>query len=184
MKLIATAISAGILCASINVSAEQFNVQPRAGLWQSESQVLIDGVDVVAQVKAMQEQMMAQLPEEARQAAGLSAPSQDDLTCLSQEQADAAQDVDQWLEQLSQEGCQINKVSQTANSIEFKATCDGSSGVTGEYTGRMLAENSKSWSMTMQGMGSMGFGGNPVKQEISVSGKWLKDDCGNVPVEE
>lgn len=185
MKFIATIVSASVLSSAAFVSAETFKVHPRAGLWQSDTTLLIDGVDVLAEVAAMQQQMMANLPESAREAAGMNdMGASEDLTCITKEEAEAVHNVDDWLDQLSQDGCQFNKTGETANTVTLKASCDGSGGFTGEYTGKLVSKDDKSWTMKMEGSGSMGPGGPSVSQEFSVSSTWLSADCGNVSPEE
>lgn len=168
--------------------AEAFNTQPRAGLWQSDVKLIIDGRDILAEVKAMQEQLMANLPASAREAMGKSGMmpnmNNDTLSCITPQQAADAKDIDHWLGQASQEGCDVQETDRSKNTVGIKVSCDGSGGYTGEYTGTLSVESEKSWSMTLQGKGTMGDGGPEVAQDISVNGTWISDDCGDVNPEE
>jgi len=185
MKYPRIALITVVLAGSIsqNIVAEAFKAHPKAGLWQSDAQLLIDGVDVLAQMQALQEQMLARLPESARQEAKKSMGN-DNLSCISQAQAEEAKDIDKWLQQVSQEGCQLQKTGETATSVDLTVQCDGSSGYSGQYSGKLVAKDDKSWTMTMNGKGTMSGGSKPVTQQISVTGTWLAADCGDVDADD
>lgn len=190
MKNIAlsTIISLFTLGFCLQLHAEDFNVQPRAGLWQSDVTLLIDGKDVLAEVRALQQQLMANLPQSARAAAGMDAMmgemDTETLSCITREQANQAKNIDQWIDQIAQEGCQINETSRSSNSIALQIQCDGSAGFKGSYQGKLTVQSEKAWTMTMQGKGSLGMGGPQAQQDITVSGKWVADDCGDIAREE
>ncbi len=185
---LSTLVSLFILGTCLCAHAEDFDVQPRAGLWQSEVQLLIDGKDILAEVRALQQQMMANLPESARNAPGMSdmmnGMDEDTLSCITKEQAQEAKSIDQWLNQVEQDGCQVSETGRSKNSLALKVSCDGSAGFSGSYDGQLSVESEKAWTMTMRGKGTMGMGGPQVEQDITVKGKWLSDDCGKVSPEQ
>jgi len=174
--------------------AADFKVKPRPGLWKTETKVLINGVDMMAQIEATRKQMMANMPPEARarmEAAMPPTPQSEELECLTQAQIDKITDPVSWFkEQEGLSNCAFEVTHQSAHKIQFKGTCKatgkGAESFSGTLSGEFSASSDTAWRMEMKGKGMVpGPNGQPqsVTQNVTSKGTWQKSDCGNVKPE-
>lgn len=169
--------------------AQGFETQPLPGLWEQQSQVLVDGQDMMAAMRQMQSQMLQALPPEQRaQAQAMMArqvgPSGRTRQCLS------AQDVARWSDPKAaladamkdQSTCTADLAPVSGNTLRFKVHCAKGEGMSGDFDGEFTVLDSKSWKYTMQGRGNMPQGmpggARTVPIQVSGTGHWLAADCG------
>ncbi len=187
--------SVAIAAALPAAHAQKLAPLPQAGLWEQQFRLVVDGQDVIAQMNAMREQVLAQLPPERRQqmeealARHGAAAGSDGATarhCLT------PRDVAQWSDPKQalarslrgQRHCTAEVVSVVGSSVNFTGRCNDAHGLDGDFTGTYTQADPKHWTYTMQGRGRMP-GGDPGAAPVAIegrgTGRWIGADCGDVP---
>ncbi len=198
---------AAVLLAFLNPAAlaQKLSVTPTPGLWENSMTIKMNGVDMMATMRAAQAEALkelANLPPAQRaeiekmmgQAlAGAGAPQQ---SCLTPEQARVAADPKALLRQMTEEGgadqeCRFELVSVSGNTLKLRGTCKPEDGWNGVVDGSMTLHDAKRWSSRFSGQGrmqgemmpGMAAPGGRVEMLMEGSGRWLAANCGSVAPE-
>lgn len=130
----------------------------KAGIWQSQHQLWIDNVDVIADLKQQQQGLIGFLPK-AQQAKVQQMVQQKDPSktkqCLPNAQAKTLktpQDYQKWLKQKLPK-CQLSLQGQQANQLRFAGHCNGQQGYTGSVSAQVQIHNSTQLTLQVQGQG-------------------------------
>jgi hypothetical protein len=209
---LATLALASLSSLTTAAHAQKLSVTPAPGLWESTMSLKLNGVDIMAGMKAAQAEAMKQLKdmppaqraemEKMMQQAlgGAGAPLQ---SCLTPEQARMAADPQALLRQMTEgedaeQACRFELQSVSGNTMKLRGTCKPEDGWNGVVTGTMTQHDPKRWSSRYSGQGRMqgdampGMPGMPgmsankgaqVEMLMESSGRWLAADCGQVAPE-
>ncbi len=190
MKSILLPGSALLLCVSLSLplSATPFTVQPKAGYWQGQYQVLVNGQDLIAQLQQLQQGMLSKLPAEQRQlvAAMLpKTPSTAVAECLSQTQVEQLKTPEQWLQRARRllPNCQLQLTGQQANGVSVSGNCKNQRGYTGTLQGQLQLVSAQQMQLNMSGQGQYQMAGLPAAQQGPVqfnlrgTSRWLRAEC-------
>lgn len=167
---------------------QPFTVQPIAGYWQGQYQVLVNGQDLIAQLQQLQQGMLSKLPPEQRQlvAAMLpKTPATEVAECLSQTQVEQLKTPQQWLQRARQllPNCQLQLTGQQANGVSVSGQCKNQRGYTGSLQGQLLLLTPRQMRLDLQGQGKYQLAGLPAAQQGPVQfnlkgdSRWLRAEC-------
>lgn len=161
--------------------AEALKVVPKAGLWQQDVKVLINGEDIMVKAVAAQKQMLDKLPPAQRAAMEQQLAASGALG--SQKQCVTAADIQKMTAQSewTDEQCKYRKLRETASTVEFSARCEAAQGYAGDLKGTMTVVDAEHWNMVMDGSGTLTSGataGQTMTQHSEIKARWLGADCG------
>lgn len=133
-------------------------LQPQTGHWRSQHQVLVNGQDILQQMKALQQQMLAAVPAEQRALVAGMMPKKDLSTaqeCLTATEVALLKTPEQWLARAKQQlpRCQLQLTGSTTNSVSVKGQCQDQGGYTGSLQGTVTLKTPQWMQMNMQGTG-------------------------------
>lgn len=175
--------------APVQAQAQGFKTQPLPGLWEQQSQVLVDGQDMLAQLRRLQSQILQSLPPQQREQAQAMMARHTGTPGLSR-QCLSAQDAAKWSDPKAaladsmkgQSNCTSEVSPVVGDTVKFKVRCEKGKGISGDFDGEFTMLDSKSWQYTMQGRGNLpaGMPGNTSTVPIQAHGQghWLSADCG------
>lgn len=179
-------LSSSCLFCSLYSHASQ--LQPQTGLWRSQHQVLVNGQDILQQMKALQQQMLAAVPAEQRALVAGMMPKKDLSTaqeCLTAAEVALLQTPEQWLNRAKKDlpRCQLQLTGSTANSVSVKGQCQDQGGYTGSLQGTVTLKTPQWMQMNMQGTGQykMPLPGQAqngdVQFQLSSDSRWQSASC-------
>ena len=179
-------LSCSTFLASFHSHATQ--LQPQTGLWRSQHQVLVNGQDILQQMKALQQQMLAAVPAEQRALVAGMLPKKDLTTaqeCLTAAEVALLQTPEQWLSRAKKDlpRCQLQLTGSTTNSVSVKGQCQDQGGYTGSLQGTVTLKTPQWMQMNMQGTGQykMPMPGQAqngdVKFTLSSDSRWQSANC-------
>lgn len=133
-------------------------LQPQAGHWRSQHQVLVNGQDMLQQMKSLQQQVLAAVPAEQRALVAGMLPKKDLSTaqeCLTAAEVAMLKTPAQWLARAKQQlpRCQLQMTGSTPNSVSVKGLCQDQGGYTGTLQGTVTLKTPQWMQMQMQGTG-------------------------------
>jgi hypothetical protein len=175
----------------------QIRPAPELGLWESTSKMLVNGRDVMADMRDAQTKMLEKMPPDRRaqfeammkaQGGGMSDTHQE---CL------VAKDLEKWAKpearlrdaERDARHCTFEPVSAGGSKLEFKGRCADPEGFTGDVTGSFTMQSAKAWNFVYTGKGTMagrtGKGGQarpaaPVEMRVESNARWVSANCGAV----
>lgn len=163
-------------------------LQPQTGHWRSQHQVLVNGQDILQQMKALQQQMLAAVPAEQRALVAGMMPKKDLSTaqeCLTAAEVALLKTPEQWLARAKQQlpRCQLQLTGSTTNSVSVKGACQDQGGYTGSLQGTVTLKTPQWMQMNMQGTGQykMPLPGQAqngdVKFTLSSDSRWQSASC-------
>ena len=163
-------------------------LQPQTGLWHSQHQVLVNGQDILKQMKALQQQMLAAVPAEQRALVAGMMPKKDLSTaqeCLTAAEVALLKTPEQWLARAKQQlpRCQLQLTGSTTNSVSVKGQCQDQGGYTGSLQGTVTLKTPQWMQMNMQGTGQykMPLPGQAqngdVQFTLSSDSRWQSNSC-------
>jgi vacuolar-type H+-ATPase subunit E/Vma4 len=181
----------GVWVASGSASAQSLKPAPEAGSWQVRNQLLVNGKDVLAEMRKAQLEALKNLPTEQRaQAEALLEKSagEGERECLTAKDLEGWSDPRQRLAQMERDApsCKFDLDSINGPTLKFKGRCSQSDGFTGEVTGGMTMTSARAWTASYTGKGRMADvkvgnkvePGAPVEIKSSATGSWLGAECG------
>lgn len=160
----------------------------KAGVWQSQHQLWIDNVDVIADLKQQQQGLIGFLPK-AQQAKVQQMVQQKDPSktkqCLPSAQAKTLktpQDYQKWLKQKLPK-CQLSFQGQQGNLLRFGGHCNGQQGYTGTVSAQLQVHNSTRLTLQVQGQGKAlvpGYSDGRSQSQFRVhsDASWTGASCG------
>ncbi len=163
-------------------------LQPQTGLWHSQHQVLVNGQDILKQMKALQQQMLAAVPAEQRALVAGMMPKKDLSTaqeCLTAAEVALLKTPEQWLARAKQQlpRCQLALTGSTTNSVSVKGQCQDQGSYTGSLQGTVTLKTPQWMQMNMQGTGQykMPMPGQTqngdVQFTLSSDSRWQSNSC-------
>lgn len=184
---------------SVGLSAESIRPQPEPGLWRSEARTLINGQDLVAQMRAAQQQALEGLPAEQRAQMQSMLESQGDpgvqTECITADQAAKMADPQAILAEAREQmqNCDIEIDQASDSTLSFTGRCEGNEGFTGDMQGELTMVSSREMRSRFTGNGvyemdiadmppgQPGMDGGPVEIQHSETTRWVAEECGAVP---
>ncbi|HAT40858.1 MAG TPA: hypothetical protein DCS87_03925 [Rheinheimera sp.] len=160
----------------------------KAGVWQSQHQLWIDNVDVIADLKQQQQGLIGFLPK-AQQAKVQQMVQQKDPSktkqCLPSAQAKTLktpQDYQKWLKQKLPK-CQLSFQGQQGNLLRFGGHCNAQQGYTGTVSAQLQVHNSTRLTLQVQGQGKAlvpGYSDGRSQSQFRVhsDASWTGASCG------
>jgi vacuolar-type H+-ATPase subunit E/Vma4 len=177
--------------ASAAASAQSLKPAPELGSWEVRNQLLVNGKDVLAEMRRAQQEALKNLPAEQReQAQALLEKSANDgqRECLTDKDLEGWSDPRQRLAQMERDApsCKFDLDGVAGPTMQFKGRCSQSDGFTGEVIGSMTMTSARVWTASYTGKGRMADvkvgdkvePGAPVEIKSSATGRWLGADCG------
>lgn len=183
--LAALALSAAALPA-----AAQLSPKPDLGLWETRTRIIVNGRDMLADMRVAQEAMMKSLPPaeraqmaEAMKAQGGGAPSETDQMCIDAKSLADWSDPKARLREMEQDmpGCKFEQMSMSGSTMQFKGRCADPQGFTGDMLGTMTMKGSRAWTSVYTGKGQSE--GRPMDMRVESNSRWLAASCGAVKPE-
>ena len=182
-------LAAVLLCAQPALASDQFAVQPKAGFWQGSHQVLVNGQDLLGDLDALQQKMLANLPPEQRQLVASMLPKKQlkqSSECLTPAQVAQLTTPAQWLARARQQlpNCQLQLTGQTKNSVSVQGNCKNQRGYTGTVVGELQLVSDSLMKMQMRGQGQYQLAGvkaseqqGPVQFDLTAESRWQGSQC-------
>lgn len=190
---------AALCLSSTAAQAQSISPQPEAGLWRSEAATLINGQDLQAALRASQEDMFKDLPEEQRailrEALGNAEEVGVDMECISAEEASSLTNPQQLIESARKDmpECTLEVEEASESSLRITGNCAGSDGFNGDMHGELTMVSAREMRTRFTGQGVMQLEaeqapenlqqmatGEPVNIEHSEKSTWVSADCGDV----
>ena len=172
-------------------------VKPKAGLWEHQAKISLNGNDVLAGMAAARAKMMERMTPEQRammeaQMAkqGIQGDQRISKSCVTEAELakiNSPEDVVKMLNDNSEDqNCVYTATQSSAKEIKFHGVCKaGAQGFNGDINGVMAIDSPTAWTMTATGKGTMTMtaegGAQPMNMESTIQSKWLGADCGDVP---
>ncbi len=131
---------------------------PKAGLWQSQNQLWIDGRDVVSELKQQQQSFIGFLPK-AQQAQVQQMIKQRDPTlvkqCFTPQQVSGLTTPTAYLRLAQQRlpKCQLRLLKREANQLFFAGQCQNQHGFTGALSGTLQVQAANRLHLSLVGTG-------------------------------
>ena len=180
------ALSLALVAAAPALLAQTLQTLPLPGLWEQKFEMLVDGRDVMAQMRSAQAQLLAALPpEQRRQMQALlqlhGAGDGSVRQCLPAADVARLADAQQALAQAmrGQQHCTSDVVSVVGSTVNFEGRCTDPNGMTGSFAGSHTQRDARHWVYALQGSGRMaGAGRATVAFAGKGTGRWIGADCG------
>ncbi len=171
--------------------AQSLKPAPELGSWEVRNQLLVNGKDVLADLRRAQQEALKDLPVEQRaqaQAVLEKSASQGQRECLTDKDVEGWSDPRQRLAQMERDApsCKFDLDGVTGSTLQFKGRCSQADGFTGDVNGSMTMTSARAWTASYTGKGRMADikvgdkvePGAPVEIESSATGRWLGAECG------
>ncbi len=191
MRRIIQVVAVVAWVASGAASAQSLKPAPELGSWEVRNQLLVNGKDVLADLRKQQQEALKDLPVEQRaqaQAVLEKSASQGQRECLTDKDVEGWSDPRQRLAQMERDApsCKFDLDGVTGSTLQFKGRCSQADGFTGDVNGSMTMTSARAWTASYTGKGRMADikvgdkvePGAPVEIESSATGRWLGAECG------
>lgn len=170
----------------------QLSPAPELGLWETKSQMLINGRDPMADMRKAQAEMMKNMPPEqrAQMEAALKTQGAAERDCVT------AKDLADWtnpaarLREMEEDmpNCKLQPLASSGATLQFKGRCNDPQGFSGDITGSFTMNGPRAWSSVYTGKGKMADAelmgqkarGGAIEMRTESSGRWLAASCGAV----
>tara|TARA_R110000751_G_scaffold23794_1_gene65475 strand:- start:1629 stop:2231 length:603 start_codon:yes stop_codon:yes gene_type:complete len=190
-KLLLAALLLALPCLS---SAANLQPNPKPGLWLSEENTLVNGRDILQELKEMRQAMMKSLPKDQRAHARAILGDDDPSSkhkCFTPEMAAALTTPEAILAEANQQmpECEFTTQQTSGNSLQFSGQCNDPEGFIGDMHGAVEIVSSTEIKSTFQGTGSYkpptgmlrdGKDRSDITMENTSVSHWVADDCGTV----
>jgi hypothetical protein len=198
----AMAPALALTLATADAHAQRLSVTPQPGLWEIDNKITYNGVDLFAQMRSMQAEMLRQLPADQRAMAEqmmreqMQAMSGQSRDCVTAEEARELADPKRLVERMNEpdeEGtldCRHELVSVSGNTMQVRGQCAPQDGWNGQTQGTMTLHDARRWSSRFTGTGRLRGEATampgipnpagPVEFAVVSSGRWVAASCGDV----
>jgi hypothetical protein len=176
--------------ASSAAHAQSLKPAPELGQWEVKNQLLVNGKDVLADMRKTQLEALQKLPPDQRaqlQAALDQSANDTQRECLTDKDLEAWSDPRQRLAQMERDApsCKFALDSVSGPTLKFTGRCSQSDGFTGDVSGSMTMTSARAWTASYTGKGRMADvkvgdkvePGAPVEIKSSATGRWLGAQC-------
>lgn len=195
----AAVLGVALAASASPAGAQTLSPAPKLGLWETQASVLVNGKDVMAGVRKMQEEMLKQLPPAQRQQMAAMMGSQAGAMAGGKTQqcvvaADAARFTrpDQAMAEMQRNAprCRFEQPVVKGSNLDFKGRCTDAEGFTGDMVGSFTMDSPTAWHGVLNGKGRVpnaeaipGLKAGPdglFDMRIETQSKWVSADCGSV----
>jgi hypothetical protein len=177
-------------------ASAQIRPAPELGLWESQSRIVVNGRDVMGEMRDRQAKRLEKMPPERRaqfeammkaQGAGMTGLRQE---CL------VAKDLDKWsrpearLREAEKDArhCTFEPVATSGSTLQFKGKCADPEGFTGDVAGTFTMQGSKAWTFVYTGQGQtvrrarpgQEAAAAPMEMRVETNARWVSSQCGAV----
>lgn len=171
--------------------AEQLSPTPEAGLWRSETRILINGEDRMPAIRQAQQQMLEQLPADQRDTLeGVITEGNPGIRmeCLTPHQASSIVRIDEMRRKIQRNvpECELTVSSTERSRLRVSGDCRGENGFDGDMQGELEIISSQEIRSSFLGHGHFqvvhedGVSGQPSNiQQLEIS-RWTSPDCGAI----
>ena len=185
-----------LLTPSIALS-QRATVSPQPGLWMVESTTLINGVNLIVAVRAAQQQMLAELPPEYRDAVAQALGEMEDVgrdyQCIGAEDIAVIADPHAYLQRVNDDmpECRFEIVRTDGSMVGLKGRCDDADGFSGDFEGELRIVSATEMRSVFTGKGrylvDVDLPGidlpedGQVEMRLEEKSQWIAADCEAVP---
>lgn len=202
----ATTLMAALACGLLATGAARAQISPlpELGLWETTTRMLVNGRDVMADMRKAREAMMKSVPADRRAQfeAMMKAQGGGSLGDETQRECLVAKNLKDWsdpkarMREMEQEskGCRFEPQGSGGSSFQFKGRCEDPEGFTGDVAGTFTMSGPRAWTAVYTGKGKMAVppqmaGAASAKDglldmRVESAGKWLAANCGDVKPDE
>ncbi|SDS79047.1 Protein of unknown function [Halopseudomonas litoralis] len=188
-----SAPSALVLLVPLTLSAHAYELSPKpeAGLWRSETRILINGEDPMPTIRQSQQQLLEQLPADQRDALeGVAAQRNPGIRmeCITPQQASSMVHIDEMRRKIQRNvpECELTVSSAERSRLRVSGDCRGENGFEGDMQGELEIISSQEIRSSFLGHGHFqvvhegGGSGQPSNiQQLEIS-RWTSPDCGAI----
>ncbi len=180
-----------VSCVGAVANAQSLKPAPELGQWEVRNQLLVNGKDVLAEMRRAQQDALKNLPAEQREQAQAlleKSANEGQRECLTGKDLEGWSDPRQRLAQMERDApsCKFDLDGVAGPTMQFKGRCSQSDGFTGEVVGSMTMTSARAWTASYTGKGRMANvkvgdkvePGAPVEIKSSATGRWLGAECG------
>ena len=176
---------------TLSVNAEQLSPTPEAGLWRSETRILINGEDRMPAIRQAQQQLLEQLPADQRDVLESSIAQGDPgitMECITPPQASEMVRVDEMKREIQRNipECELTVSSADRSRLRINGDCHGENGFDGDMQGELEIISSQEIRSSFLGRGHFQMAREeeiseqPSNiQQLRIS-RWTSPDCGVV----
>jgi hypothetical protein len=186
--LVVTGVGTLVACGA--AGAQSLKPAPELGQWEVRNQLLVNGKDVMADLRKQQLEALKNLPDEQRaqtEALLKQSANEGQRECLTTKDLEGWSDPRQRLAQMERDApsCKFDLDSVDGPTLQFKGRCSQSDGFTGDVSGNMTMTSARAWTANYTGQGRMADvkvgdkvePGAPVEIKSSATGRWLGAQC-------
>lgn len=172
-------------------NAEQLSPTPEAGLWRTETRVLINGKDRMPAIRQEQREALEKLPADqqiALESTIIQGNPGMTMQCITPRQASDMVHIDAMRRKIQRNvpECKLTVSSLNRSSLRIKGDCRGENGFDGDMQGELEIISSQEIRSSFLGRGHFqmtqegGMDSQPTKiQQLEIS-RWTSPDCGAV----
>lgn len=176
---------------ALSAHAEQLSPTPEAGLWRSETRILINGEDRMPAIRQAQQQLLEKLPPDQRDTLeGAIAQGNPGIRmeCISQQEASGMVHIDEMRRKIQRNvpECELTVSPADRSRLQIKGACHGENGFDGDMQGELEIVSSQEIRSSFLGRGHFqmtrddGTSSQPSNiQQLEIS-RWTSPDCGAV----
>lgn len=166
----------------------QLQPAPETGLWESRHTVLVNGRDMMADLRAQQAEMLKQLPPAQRAQMEAMMKQHGASVQPVHQQCITAKDLKEWadpnarLREMEREApqCRYEPAQVSGSTLRFKGRCQDPEGFTGDVGGTLAMQGPRAWTSQIVGKGRMQGMPGTVEMRMEGTGRWLSAQCGAV----
>ena len=163
----------------------QIQPLPELGLWETRAQMLVNGRDLLADMRRQQAEMLKQMPPAQRaqmeammqsQGGGLAEVDRD---CVTAEDRNAWRDPAARLREMERDAphCRFELVKAAGSTLTLKGRCSDPEGYTGDLSGTFTMDSARAWRSSIVGKGRMQGVPTAVDYRVESSGRWVAAQC-------
>lgn len=190
-------LALGACCAVAH--GQTLSPAPAPGLWESDWKMRVNGQDMGAAMREMQEQMLQQVPpaQRAQMAAMMGSPGGPmpggkHRECLTAADAARATRPDEALAEMRRNApqCRFDSPQVDGSTLRFKGRCEDPGGFTGDVNGELVMDSAKAWHGRFGGQGRMAHAsempgikagpGGTIDMRMEGGSRWVAASCGDL----
>jgi Protein of unknown function (DUF3617) len=160
MRCVIQVVAVVASVASGAANAQSLKPAPELGQWEVKNQLLVNGKDVLADLRRAQQDALKDLPVEQRaqaQAMLDKSASEGQRECLTDKDLEGWSNPRQRLAQMERDApsCKFDLDGVAGPTMQFKGRCSQSDGFTGDVVGIMTMSSARAWTASYTGKGRM-----------------------------
>ena len=176
---------------ALSTHAEQLSPTPEAGLWRSETRILINGEDRMPAIRQAQQQLLEKLPPDQRDTLEDTIAQGNPgirMECITSHEAAGMVHIDAMRRKIQRNvpECELTVSSADRSRLQINGDCRGENGFDGDMQGELEIVSSQEIRSSFLGRGRFqmthddGTSSQPSNiQQLEIS-RWTSPDCGAV----